>query len=402
MVAKICPSHGFLCKNYGNDTVSYQNVKKSPTGSLQQSGEARFFVQYWRGAFLFAPGFAVTDTTAASGPWPLLLAERPVGDPVEPPAIAPDFLTRLDDLIGPALARHLLYDSGLTLADSAVTQSRLLNRFRRADGLYWAQHAAAHGIKVICLKGLASAHLYYANVDLRTMSDADLLVAASDRDRLVALYRAAGLDFHKTEARGPWGHISDASMLPLTGADGASNVDLHIHPDAWPLHLGLSSRDVFAAARSIAAGDGRILVPSPTHMLLLTASHAARDLFGPSTAKSLIDAALLLRQEGGAVDWPEFEERLQAGRVGKPVRAFLAILDRLGADTGSVPRALKRAPAGAEFESAVRDYAMLFPDDASTLERARRELLLCAEPGVALRRNLLRLFGLIWPKRRRV
>ena len=342
---------------------------------------------------------SMTASMTASGPWPLLLAERQIGDQVDPPAMAPDLLARLDGLIGPALARHLLYDSGLTLADSAVTQSRLLNRFRRADGLHWAQHAAAHGIKVVCLKGLAATHLLYSNVDLRTMSDADLLVAAADQDRLVALYRSAGLDFYQAEPRGPWGHISDASMLPLTGADGASNVDLHIHPDAWPLHLGLSSRDVFAAARAIAAGDGQILIPCSTHMLLLTASHAARDLFGPSTAKSLIDAALLLRQESGAVDWREFEDRLQAGRVGKPVRAFLAILDRLGADTQAVPRALKRAPAGAEFERAVRDYATLFPVDASALAKARRELLLCAEPSVALRRNLRRLLGLLRPRR---
>ena len=79
---------------------------------------------------------SMTASMTASGPWPLLLAERQIGDQVDPPAMAPDLLARLDGLIGPALARHLLYDSGLTLADSAVTQSRLLNRFRRADGLH--------------------------------------------------------------------------------------------------------------------------------------------------------------------------------------------------------------------------------------------------------------------------
>ncbi|MDP6875439.1 MAG: nucleotidyltransferase family protein [Alphaproteobacteria bacterium] len=211
---------------------------------------------------------------------------------------------------------------------------------------------------------------------------------------ILALYGAAGLNYHQTEARSPWGFISDASMLPLTGADGTSNIDLHIHPDAWPLHLGLSGGAVFAAARTIAAGDTQILVPSTTHMLLLTASHAARDLFGPSTAKSLIDAARLLQQCGDEVDWLEFEDRLRKGRVGKPVRAFLAILDRLGADTRAVPRALRRAPASAEFERAVKDYTTLFPHDASTLARARRELLLCAEPGVALRRDVQRLWRL--------
>ena len=152
--------------------------------------------------------------------------------------------------------------------------------------------------------------------------------------------------FHQAQARSPWGFLSDASLLPLTSADGASNIDLHVHPDAWPLHLGLSGADVFAAARVIDTGDGDIWVPSVTHMLLLSASHAARDLFGPSTAKSLIDAARLLRQNGGEVDWREFEGRLRPGRVEKPVRAFLAILKRLGADTRAVPERLTQAGGG--------------------------------------------------------
>ena len=240
---------------------------------------------------------------SGSGPWPLLLA----GDQADGLEITPASLDRLAELIGPALSRHFLPGTGEALADGDVTQSRLMNRFRRADGLRWARHAAAHGIQVVCLKGLAAAHLFYPDPDLRTMSDADLLVAGANHEPLVALYQAAGLRFHQAGARSRWGFLSDALLLPLTSADGTSNIDLHVHPDAWPLHLGLSSADVFAAARRIATGDGDIWVPSVTHMLLLSASHAARDLFGPSTAKSLIDAARLLRQHGGEVDWREFE-----------------------------------------------------------------------------------------------
>jgi hypothetical protein len=332
------------------------------------------------------------------GPWPMLLSDNQR----DGPDISPALLDRLVELIGPALARHLLPDTAagtdtyMALANGEVTQSRLLNRFRRADGLRWARHAAEHGVQVVCLKGLAAAHLFYPDPDLRIMSDADLLVASADHGQLVSIYQTAGLRFYQAEARSPWGFLSDASLLPLTSADGASNIDLHVHPDAWPLHLGLSSADVFAAARRIATADGDIWVPSLTHMLLLSASHAARDLFGPSTAKSLIDAALLLRQSGGEVDWREFEARLHPGRVGKPVRAFLAMLQRLGADTRAVPKQLMQA-GGAEFERAVADYANFFPNDANALARARREFLLCAEPGVAMRRNWRRLRGLLHP-----
>lgn len=327
------------------------------------------------------------------GPWPMLLA----GDQVDAAEITPALLERLVELIGPALARHLLPASDIEVSANDVRQSRLANRFRRADGLRWARHAAVNGIQVVCLKGLAATHLFYPDPDLRIMSDADLLVADANHDELVTLYQVAGLRFHQVEARSTWGLISDASLLPLTSADGASNIDLHVHPDAWPLHLGLASTDVFAAARLISAGDGEIWVPSVTHMLLLTASHAARDLFGPSTAKSLIDAALLLQKYGDEVDWQEFEGRLRAGRVEKPVRSFLAILKRLGPVTGAVPEHLTQA-AGSEFERAVADYAALFPTDSSALARARRELLLCAETGVAMRRNWQRLAGLFRPR----
>jgi hypothetical protein len=246
---------------------------------------------------------------------------------------------------------------------------------------------------------MAATHLLYPSADLRTMADADLLVRRGDCDRLVQHYQKAGLDFHEGAADSKWGFIADASLLPLTGADGTSNVGLHIHPDAWPLHLGLSTEDVFAAAHWVDAGEGRIKVPSMTHILLLSASHAARDLFGPSTAKSLIDAARLLAQFGDQVDWTEFEARAQKGRVAKPVRAFLAMLDRLGADTRAVPRHLKRPPAVTEFDRAVRNYVALFPQDPSVIGRARREWTLCTDPGVAVRRNLKRLTGLVLPHR---
>ena len=74
------------------------------------------------------------------------------------------------------------------------------------------------------------------------------------------------------------------------------------------------------------------------------------------------------------------------------------MLDRLGADVQMVPEALLHNVGGGgfggEFERAFDDYAALFPNDPPMLARARRELLLCAEPGVALRRNGQRLKGL--------
>ena len=83
---------------------------------------------------------------------------------------------------------------------------------------------------------------------------------------------------------------------------------------------------------------------------------------------------------------------------GKPVRAFLAVLDQLGADTQVVLEHLMAA-VGVEFERVVADYAEFFPTDAGTLARAWRELLSWAQPGVVLRRNWQRLSGLYHPSR---
>ena len=172
-------------------------------------------------------------------------------------------------------------------------------------------------------------------------------------------------------------------------------MDLHIHSNAWSLHAGLSTADVFAAAITIDTGAGEIWVPCVTHMLLLSASHAARDLFGPSTAKSLVDSAGLLVRQGDQVNWPEFEARMTTARMGGPVRAYLGLLDSLGADTGMVPGHLKMRSGSREFGRALGDYIALFPGDLSVLAPARREWLLCAEPAVALGRNFQRLKGLL-------
>ena len=67
---------------------------------------------------------------------------------------------------------------------------------------------------------------------------------AADRGRLAALYQAAGLNFDQAKARSPWGFIPDAPPLPLSSVDGASNIDFHVHPDAWLLYLGVSTAGI--------------------------------------------------------------------------------------------------------------------------------------------------------------
>jgi len=307
---------------------------------------------------------------------------------------------RLAALTSPALAAHLFgAQAGSSFNAAAAEASRLLTRFRRVSALRWVAAAAAAGIEVICLKGLGTAHLLYPDPDLRPMADADLLVRAGDYSRLLDLLRAGGFRSAGFDPTSPWGFIGDASFQPLISADRAVNIDLHIHPDAWPLHRGLDTAMVFAESRRCATGEGEIRLPAPDHMLLLTASHAARDLFQPYTVKSLIDAALLLQRHQAAIDWNRLTAVAAAGRTTRALKVTLALLARLGLDLPAVPRALQRRPAGlagGEFERLVRTFeAVPGPAIDRPLAKLRREWLLTAGPDIALRRNLIRLRGLL-------
>jgi len=308
-------------------------------------------------------------------------------------------VARFAALTSPALAAAMLGPAATGIDAEAAEASRLLNRLRRVTGVRWARHAAAAGIEVACIKGLATAHSLYDDPDLRAMADADLLVRAADYHRLVQVFAAAGLVPGKARTRSRWGFVSDASARPMGQKDGASTIDIHIHPDAWPLHRALSTELLFARAVRQATSEGTIIVPAPTDSLLLAASHAARDLFGPGTTKTVVDAIMLLRGDAARIDWDLFAATARVGLVLHPAIAFLAAVVRLGGLDDAVPAALCTPPRGSEFARMLDDYVALFPHRAGPWQRLRRELLLAAEPAVALRRNLRRLAGLARPRR---
>ena len=135
------------------------------------------------------------------------------------------------------------------------------------------------------------------------------------------------------------------------------------------------------------------------HMLLLAASHAARDLFAPHAVKSLLDAALLLRRHQSAFDWDRLTALARAGRSLRPLSVTLALLSALGLPLPTVPETLCRRPrglAGVEFgRLAASLQALPAAAEATPLQRLRLEWLLAAGPGVSLQRNLRRLRGLV-------
>lgn len=312
---------------------------------------------------------------------------------------------RLAYLVGPVLADFALGDLqaavGRPVLDpESIRHGRLLNRFTRARQESCLATLREAGVEVVVLKGLALAHGLYPDPDIRVAEsgDLDILLRGGDRDRTVAHLTERGYSFGRPPAKA-WGFISTASYLPFMSLDGAVNLDLHVHPDAYPLHRSLTTERVFAAAKVVAAGPSEIRIPSPEHCFLLLASNAAKDKFGELAVKKALDAVVMLRS-GWSLDWTEIESLAARGRLLGPLRVFLALLAALGLDMRSVPARLVVAPTGVpgrEFRRMVADWRALFPAPMGAAGALRREFLLSAEPSVGLHNNWLRLKGLVWP-----
>jgi hypothetical protein len=317
-------------------------------------------------------------------------------------------LRRFADLVSPALAADLLPLSGSgsgsgpdwtdLISGDALRQSRLLARFaHRAQRAALGEIARA-GFACVALKGFANAHLIYRVPETRIVGDLDILVRPGDLAGLVAHLGAAGYRFRGAPPR-LWGFISEASFLPFVSADGGCNLDLHVEPDCYPLYRGLGVEALFRAARPLDLDGLRILVPAPEHALALCLSNAVKDKLGVFALRKAIDAMLLLRGTRD-LDWAALEGILRDGRLTGPGRAFFALLEALGLEPGIVPRHLARPPGGlaaGEFRRVLAEWRGLFSDEPGLARLLRRELLLCAEPRVALYNHWLRLAGLVAP-----
>ena len=258
---------------------------------------------------------------------------------------------------------------------------------------------AGAGIETVYLKGFANAHTLYTDPDVRTVGDVDVLVRNDDLDRVIQLLSSRGFRFRGAAERS-WGFISTASYVPFVSADGACNLDIHIQPDAYPVYRSLTADDMFAASRETNADTLPFRVPCAEHNLILSASNAAKDKFGPFCARKLVDAIVLLQTESH-IDWSQIEVIARNGRFLRPVQVFLALLRRLGAPVTAASSGLDLSSKGlvaAEFERTFRDYRDLFPHTPGVLALLRRELLVCTEPSVGLYNSWLRLRGLVRPQ----
>ena len=312
-------------------------------------------------------------------------------------------VSRLAALVSPLLADFLLAPPGVRtglppLNADEVAGDRIAARFALAQQRKWVAFLAASGVEFAAIKGFANAHLYYPDPVLRMQGDLDILVRGADLSTAIDLLAAEGFRFRPAPLR-RWGLISDASFMPFVSGDGACNIDIHIQPDCYPAHRSLSVERLFRDARRITVEGFPVAVPSPEHVLILCATNAAKDKFGLLGLRKTIDAVVAMRSDP-AIDWDEIVCIARDGGYLNPLRVFLAILVALGLPGDLLPRDLRKPPAGLRrhaFDGVVRQTRELFPNEPHLPALLWREVLLCAEPPVALHNCALRARGLIWP-----
>lgn len=311
-------------------------------------------------------------------------------------------ISRLAQFTSPALADWLLQnpadDTGRLFAPAEVERSRLLARFTRAQGLRWLDLIAEAGIEVVCMKGTASGALLYPDADCRPLNDVDLLVRAHDLKKLVEILASKGFVFGKAIGTPRWGHIGDASFQPFVAPGGGFSFDLHVQPDDYPTHRGLSCDDVFAAAGTVTIDGVPVRIPCSPHVLLLALTNAARDKLGPEAMKSIIDAVVYLGRSKLDPDWPDITQRARRGGFLKTIQAMVAVLAELGVPERRLPYGLGALFAG-ELDRAVADLVDCYSTVPGKWALQRREILLLAPVPVIAWRYMRRLRGLIapWP-----
>jgi hypothetical protein len=342
-------------------------------------------------------------STPDAGFWPAIAAHRKLT--AEEAERFRATAARLAALTSPALADWLLSSStdaaGPLIPPENVQRSRLLNRFTRAQGLRWLAVVDEAGIDVVCLKGMAAGSLIYPDPDLRGMTDVDLLVRGRDLKALVMVLAAKGFVFKTALGTPPWGHIGDAGFHPFVAPGGTFSFDLHVQPDDYPIHRGLSAEQVFADAQPVTVDGQTIRMPSGPHFLLMAMANAARDKLGPVAMKSVVDAFVYLARTGGDPGWPAILAAAQKGRFGRTARGVVACLSGLGVPAERLPADTDSLSAMAQEEvaRAVAGLADCFSIEPGKFALQRREVFLLAPPHVIAWRYGRRLRGLLkpWP-----
>ena len=196
----------------------------------------------------------------------------------------------------------------------------------------------AAGIEPVVLKG--SAHLatgLWPTPGSRLVSDIDLLV---DKGAIGTAFSA----LEELAGTGPQdpGHPEiiaiNKHLLPLHGAGGAAEVELHHSVFQARAARLAPTEDLVARARPLAFGTARARILSPTDRVLTAMMHGLAGsgsyLMPTLHMRDMLDIHFLAATYGQRIDWGWIERHLAANRWAVALEITNACLDRL---TGMTP-----------------------------------------------------------------
>lgn len=175
--------------------------------------------------------------------------------------------------------------------------------------------AAAAGIKIIVLKGMASCWLY-STPQLRTMGDIDVLIAEKDLEFVVNLLEKQGFLLQKQ-------HEGEYVFLK------AGNIRLEVHTSLFklknPAFRSFFADTVFDKSMPAAQLPGGYFLGAADNLLYMLA-HMAKHLSSRGLGiRSLCDILLWLNHYTDEIDWNDFRSALAELHLNKLFDAVLYI-----------------------------------------------------------------------------
>jgi len=338
-----------------------------------------------------------SDSSRFDGAAGWRLLTRPGEPAAAPRASLVAFARRLAEVVGPAQAAAVLAEGeerqglGRLLPPGQVEQARLLALRSR----HWQEQALRRlqsaGIETVVLKGLWLAERFYAEPLRRVGDDLDLLLRPPQLNAAITCLEAEGWRFAGATLPA-WGTIARASLPPLAAPDRSTSVDFHIEADEWPFQRALPNASVFAEAFVLERRGLVLRGLTDEGCLLLLASNAVKDKFGPFALRKALDALLILRR--GGIDGARLERLADRGRLGRPLATLLSLLQALGLES-ELTRAVRAVPRSGAFRHLLRDWQGLFQPLPGRWLGLWREARFGAGWPVAAGRNLRRLGGLV-------
>jgi hypothetical protein len=204
---------------------------------------------------------------------------------------------------------------------------------RRADTVAARNLAARHAlvpllqaldrasIPVMLLKGAALLESVYPRLDLRPMSDVDLLVRPDQaRDAISALapHARPGMDLIREDFFPAYYYETEL----LTGGPFPLRVDLHARP-LRPLRIARIMPDdaMWTGAIAVTIGEAKAVIPGAETMVIHLAAHAA--YHGCARLIWLYDIKRVVATHAGRIDWGLVVDRARKWGLALPVATAL-------------------------------------------------------------------------------